>query len=406
MARYTEPQMSYFTAPFDLIAAIHSALLRPARPYSVSMASWAQRQEPHGWVLLSQVWDKLEEQDSRLYFLSNFSESLCEVFDLPLRKVLHRPASHLSDSLAFEGLTTPDAASLMICLNELGFHVDPTALVERLLPAIQESQLLTEAQWDVLFFAKRRDRATVTLQTQSPPTGGASKESRAGTGHAFEFRQEADAAKLTVRGPRYRPRPRVKRTCEVCRQEFWHGDLDSLLAHRQYHQRYQRSHKPKVLPALVQRAAQGREPEVVDQQAPHWLHSEVYERAVWFKREMGYDHIQWELGPADEPPAEEALGYVFTTEDEPGRIVGACAFREREQETGPPLWTMDWAWIAPAWRRSGVLARHWPRLAQRFGDFPLEYPLSAAMEAFLMKQGTPVQRARARELQGLTRHET
>jgi hypothetical protein len=333
--------------------------------------------------------------------LSDFSEALCDVFDLRLRAVMHRPSSHLSDTLLFQGLAAADAAALAIRLNELGFLVDPMSLVELLAPGARDSTIVTEPQCDVLFFEKMRDRARVALKTEKAPRAAVAQETRSDRGHAIAFLQDGEAAALTVTGPRYRERPRVARTCEMCGQDFYHGDVDSLLAHRKYHQRYLRSHKPRPLPALADRM-QGPGAEVVDHGSPHWLHSEVYERAYWFKREMGYDYIQWELGPADQPPVEEAVGYVVTTEDAPGRIVGACAFRQREDDNGL-VWTLDWAWIAPAWRRSGVLARHWPQLVARFGDFPLEYPLSAEMEAFIMKHGTPVQRARATELLSLTR---
>lgn len=356
------------------------------------MASWAQRQDPHGWVILSQLWDKLEEQDPRLYSLFGLSESLCEVFDLRTRGAMHRPRSHLNEAILFQCLSTADAAALVILLNELGFLVDPAPLVEVISPVVQQSALLTEPQRYALFFHKLRGRGHITLATRGRLPGGGVHQWRTAGGLAIEFLQDGDAAKLSVKGARYRARLRSERACDVCGQNFCHGDLDSLLAHREYHQRFQRSHSPKLLPRLVQRANEVANPEVVDRDAPHWLHSEVYERAYWFHREMGYDRVQWDLGSEEEPPVEQGVGCVFTTEHEPGRIVGACAFREREDGGIPAAWTMDWAWIAPAWRRSGTLSRYWPLLVRRFGDFPLEYPLSPGMKAFVLKHGTPIQR--------------
>jgi hypothetical protein len=317
-------QVSYKTASPELIAAIHQALLRPARPYRISLAAWPRGAAPGGWVLLSQLWEMLEGEDSRLSLLSCHSKALCAVFELPLRWVMHRPRSHLIEAMMHHAALSPvDAAALMVHLNKLGFSVDPAALVQMLLPKLQH-ELLSEAERDVLFFSKMRDRSRLTLSTEAEPAMGADVQtSRLATGHAIEFRQCGEASSVTVRGPRFRERPRVKGTCETCGQDFCHGDLESLLDHRKYHQRHARSHNPKALPAMAERVRSCADPEVANEHSPLWLHSEVYERALWFKREMKFDLIQYPA-PKDRHSVEEAVGYVFTTEDEPARIVGAC----------------------------------------------------------------------------------
>ena len=59
---------------------------------------------------------------------------------------------------------------------------------------------------------------------------------------------------------------------------------------------------------------------------------------------------------------------------------------------------MDWAWLAPKYRRSGLMQRNWPRFVQLYGDFHLEYPLSEAMQSFVLSHGTEEQQ---RELQSV-----
>lgn len=70
-----------------------------------------------------------------------------------------------------------------------------------------------------------------------------------------------------------------------------------------------------------------------------------------------------------------------------GTIVGACAFRRRED-----YWALQWMWLAPKVRRRGILARRWPMFLERFGDFVVEAPLSNAMKAFVRQHGSESQK--------------
>ena len=48
-------------------------------------------------------------------------------------------------------------------------------------------------------------------------------------------------------------------------------------------------------------------------------------------------------------------------------------------------WHLSCVWIAPAYRRKGVLSKRWPWFVLQYGWFTVEHPLSEAMEAFLFK---------------------
>lgn len=176
-------------------------------------------------------------------------------------------------------------------------------------------------------------------------------------------------------------------TCEYCGMTYRSGDVDSSREHRRTHRRKQHSYDPKPLKRLADRLAARAEGDRVDRSSPKWMHQEAYERALMFKREFKYDTPQWTSPPAHGRTEESGVAYLLTGRDDPATIVGACAFRLRDEG-----WTMDWAWIAPRWRRQGILLRYWPRFVEKYGDFPLEYPLSDAMRAFVRMHGTPKQR--------------
>ena len=115
-----------------------------------------------------------------------------------------------------------------------------------------------------------------------------------------------------------------------------------------------------------------------------WIHGEIYLRALAFKRELQYDFIQWDNSTGDPDP--DVHGYLFINPD--NVVVGACAFRLCEYEDEDmPIRRLDWIWVTPKYRRSGVLTRRWKTLWQRYGDFRLEPPVSAEMVAFLNKHG-------------------
>jgi hypothetical protein len=114
---------------------------------------------------------------------------------------------------------------------------------------------------------------------------------------------------------------------------------------------------------------------------PKWKRQEVYDRALEFKRELGYDFPQWALDAGHDP---DAVGFLFSDDD--GRIIGACSFRP-QSHPGERPWRLDWIWLCPSARRKGHLDRQWDRFRQRFGVFDVEPPISEAMQAFLRKRG-------------------
>lgn len=114
-------------------------------------------------------------------------------------------------------------------------------------------------------------------------------------------------------------------------------------------------------------------------------HEFVYTCAKAFKREFGYDTVQW-VQPFGRS-CRESKGFAEVFTDEEGNAVGAVGFRWRQYKDAPSRWAMQWAWFDPTARRKGLLGRHWSVLRKRYGDFDVETPISPAMMAFLVKQG-------------------
>lgn len=196
---------------------------------------------------------------------------------------------------------------------------------------------------------------------------------------------------LTVTGPKYRAPRKKEVTCKVCKQSYTQGDRESALAHRAEHARVVRLLQPRSTKLMRDRLAQGRAAaERVDVRAPMWLHREVYERAMRFKRDFGYDYPQWHEATRHEEIDPKWLGFVFV--DDAGAIDGACSFARESHG-----WTLCWVWIRPARRRHGLLAARWPGFLAEFGDFWIEHPLSAPMTDFVARHASAGQRKRIAE---------
>lgn len=120
----------------------------------------------------------------------------------------------------------------------------------------------------------------------------------------------------------------------------------------------------------------------VTAKSKRWEHLLLFRRAEQFRREFHYDFNQWEH--PDDRKDPKGRGFLFI--DGTGAVVGACAFRWRNWADAPPGWAMQWMWLCPRARRTGILTKYWPVFREMFGDFLPEPPFSPAMEAFFAKQ--------------------
>ncbi|WP_212785644.1 hypothetical protein [Ferrigenium kumadai] len=136
-------------------------------------------------------------------------------------------------------------------------------------------------------------------------------------------------------------------------------------------------------------------PLLVQPDSPRRIREFVEVLGKHFRRELQFDSVPFE---AAETP--DSLGYVpfevylfhevasdLFEFDKPvkHRCIGACGFRWYEWSDAPASWSLQWVWFHPYFRGRGHLSKAWPHFIAKYGEFHVQYPVSAAMEKFLEK---------------------
>lgn len=112
----------------------------------------------------------------------------------------------------------------------------------------------------------------------------------------------------------------------------------------------------------------------------------VYRLAIYFKREFGYDFIQYEPKATDTHPKDRAYLWMDRSNfGEEGLPIGAASFRWREWTNHEPTFALQWIWMHPYERCKGHVREAWPFFQKQHGEFLIEPPLSPGMKAFLKK---------------------
>lgn len=126
--------------------------------------------------------------------------------------------------------------------------------------------------------------------------------------------------------------------------------------------------------------------------SPKQYRRAVFRIASFFRREFGYDFVQYGYDGNEED--EDHVAFLWVHPEavgwaRPFRVpcIGATVFRQRSAKNAlPPVYALQWVWFHPYWRRKGLLSSHWVALRQEFGDFECEPPLSPAMQKFLQSR--------------------
>lgn len=366
------------------IDVLYTALREPRGENRASItAPYLRRIADEGWAHTHLMEDMLLISDRRFrgprYLLD--IEVIAVAAGIPLTSICHRPTARSSGVVLHDAWPAFEAAKLLIMLESLSFAIDPTELVARLLPAIPKRGYITSAALDVLWHEKTRGKSRIAFE----------REDAAGSIHRYVdhdlpggykltalLSDDEKPLSLTVVGPRYRrPRPTVETTCLICGHTWQRGDPESSAYHRRIHKKRLPIVDPQPHEQVLSARSNGEFEEHVGWLSPDWRQKEMYGRASAFRREMGYDFVQWSERKTD----KHAHGFLFA--DDEGRIVGACAFRQREYEGWAPRWAMQWVWIAKGHRRRGILSSRWSALRERFGEFHVEGPVSSDMQSFL-----------------------
>ncbi len=326
--------------------------------------------------------------------IDDLIDDLVTAFDLYVQGIFPRP-EYLGDEVEGErGLMAVDATAFLVLLEAMGVEVDPSRLVDPLIAQIGDRKLLTGTEYDILHYRHALGKQRIRLSSDATLLDGQNTQQthKDLIGNRYTVCSRGDMPySLEICGPKFRePKPREAVTCDICGMLYVTNHPGDARRHKTTHDRVIRRLNPKPSARLQKRVATGIGGELVDSNAPLWMHGEVYERAAAFRKEFGYDVIQWPGSSAVRAPSEWR-GHLFAGPG--GEIAGACAFMHTTSIKLEGEWSLQWIWIAPKFRRTGLLEARWPDLLKRYGDFDLEKPLSPAMEAFLWKHGSVAQRA-------------
>lgn len=184
------------------------------------------------------------------------------------------------------------------------------------------------------------------------------------------------------------------RTCELCHLTYLTDVPSDAALHRRRHAMYRSAMEGKPNPKFLEHLKGSSSlslGELVTCKSAKWLDQEIYWRARIFKKEFGYDFTQWGGTNTykNEDPRWQGHLFSISENDQPsGRIGGACGFYFKDFNQ----WSLAWVWVAPPYRRTGLLTQRWQSFLEHYGDFTLETPLSQGMQSFLLRYGTQQQR--------------
>ena len=133
------------------------------------------------------------------------------------------------------------------------------------------------------------------------------------------------------------------------------------------------------------------EPLYIDRDSSLLPKQALAQLAVYFKREMHTDYLQFDenmfnddkytgfllLKRADDLVLNENSSY-------PNRVIGGGIFYDQGS-----VCNLDWVWIHPFFRNRNELSDRWPIFKRRFGNFIISQPISVHMQAFVKKNNLP-----------------
>jgi len=375
--------------PIQLLTQITHALRRTPRPGHFPDRLWAEI-EAQGWAYVHQVEDLVQAMDGRTHGLR--LRDLAHLAGYPVQDVYQRPRFKNASAFSAQMVEASDVVGFCIYLEQLGFSVNPSPLVEGLYAQVALKAYLTRAQSDIYGHSAMRYREKLTLSAVESCDGEPVQQDWRGTfGHRYQcLVRGGQVTSLAIAGPRWRAPRHVVVDCPVCGARYTKGDPESARNHRKAHARALRLLKPQPSKPMRERLQRGLAGERVDVNSPLWMHREVHSRALRFKRDFGYDFLQWPSVTTRDRLDPRWVGYLFA--DAEGAIDGACGFF-----CDKGAWRLDWAWIRPDRRRQGLLAARWPCLLSEFGDFWIEHPISDEMHGFIARHASPAQLRKIRE---------
>jgi len=364
----------------------------PVHSQSVLAEKLFKKNLDKGWIFLSDVEDILYYLDKRLYDHRIHHTIFYKPFGVILEDIAFKPKRISHSASLYEGLRPEYFVLLLIQLERMGFLTDPERFVKILLPTIEikSKKILSSPELEIFWFKKLQYKSGDVILYNKDPLLYSEPIERFKTSNGFKFsifhdlEENGNSKMIQIRAPKFREKTKpIFTKCEVCGYGWYKGDPESSYHHRKEHRRRLTWLKPEPMPKmLIEIQEQGLKAEYVNFESALWKHNEMYIRALAFKREFGYDFIQWDKYGCED---HNTQGHLLIGER--GEIVGACAFRNRQQKDNSFKWCLEWVWICPSERGKGHLTNRWSMLRERYGDFHVEPPVSDAMKGFLNKHG-------------------
>lgn len=167
-----------------------------------------------------------------------------------------------------------------------------------------------------------------------------------------------------------------EQSCSVCNLCYAEGVPEDERIHLRCHRTVINVFEPKSYPRIARLYAKHGRFIPVTMLSSLALRRRVFRISRAFMREFG-------CSTQYEEENDPALGFIIV--DESGRSIGAYVIRWQESDD-PPGWVFMWIWIAPAFRRQGLLRAAWEHAKNRFPHLEPEAPFSSGAAAFFAKR--------------------
>ncbi|UUY07697.1 hypothetical protein LRS11_18020 [Pseudomonas sp. J452] len=368
--------------------------VQPSRP-PTKLIAFERRLLEDGMTTNTPLGDYLILSERRGYnAIERLFEEMLEPLEIPKQWVYVSPEFPEDEVSGYPGLIAIDAVALLIELEHLGLQVHPQNLVAALARELEKKRLLTHSELSIVRYRQDRRKQRITLSADLETVGSDVSTTQHTDANGYEITMTWAgnvAIQLQVKGPDYvEPLPQEFVTCDYCKHEYLSNNSIEARIHASEHEWTKQLFDPGPDERFAERLASGAQAVLVDSSSPLWMHEAVFQRARAFRREFRYDRVQWD-GSIERPASKEWHGYLFAG-DSKGTIAGACGFYHEESGQEAGRWGLHWIWLAPKFRRGGILKARWDDFLSRYGDFYIEPPISEAMQGFIRKHGSDSQK--------------
>jgi hypothetical protein len=118
--------------------------------------------------------------------------------------------------------------------------------------------------------------------------------------------------------------------------------------------------------------------------SPPWreLWNRLRNIALAFHCEAKVDFAPWPELTEAQYVDQQTVGYLLTNGE--GRALGGAAVGWKDSSDHPGGWWLHWVWIAPPYRRCGLMRRLWTELAAQYPGLLPEPPYTASSASFVL----------------------